>query len=90
MFNQIFFSSYFSFTKLLDKGLLELFGPVGLYRLTARSSQLLRQWPNYVFFQIGSMFFSILLWLLALLAFTFLPKGLFLLLVVVLVAELLR
>lgn len=89
-FNQLFFLSYSAFTKLLDKGLLELFGPVGLYRLVAGSSELLRKWPNYVFFQIGSMFFSLLLWLIALCTFTFLSKGLLLLLVVVLIAELLR
>lgn len=57
----MYVSSYHIFTKLLDKGLLELLGPVGLYRWTAFASRALRQWPNYIFFQIGSMFFALLL-----------------------------
>lgn len=43
IFDSTFFLSYTAFTKLLDKGVLELFGPVGLYRLVANSSALLRK-----------------------------------------------
>lgn len=42
LFNNLFVASFFAFTKLLDKGLLEFFGPVGLYRLTAHSNKSLR------------------------------------------------
>lgn len=87
LFDSLFSNSYAIFTKLLDKGILEYFGPVGLYRLFSSASFCLRQWPNYVFFQIGSMFFCLLLWFVLLLSFSLLSKGLVILITLVLLGE---
>lgn len=43
IFNGMFHGSYSLFTKLLDKGLLEYFGPVGFYRLVSSLSFAVRQ-----------------------------------------------
>jgi proton-translocating NADH-quinone oxidoreductase chain L len=90
LFNGVYLGSYIGFTKLLDKGVLEFFGPVGFYRLVAYFSYRLRRWPNFIFFQIGSMFFSVLLWFTMLAVFGILSKGLIILLVVVILIEVSR
>jgi NADH-quinone oxidoreductase subunit L len=87
-FSQLFIVSYENFTKLVDKGFLEFFGPVGFYRLTSALSLALRRWPNFVFFQVGSMFFALLFWLFCVWAFTFMAKGVLILVALVLLQEL--
>jgi len=61
IFYTLFKNSYYIHTKMLDKGLLEVLGPVGLYRLFKNLSFKIRKMPNMVFLNIGLMFFSLLI-----------------------------
>jgi len=59
-FINFFKLSYVTTNKYIDKGLLELFGPFGIYKLSRQlSKSSVKNSPNIIFFMIGWMFFFI-------------------------------
>ena len=63
IYNDLFMNSYqYSYsinTKLIDKGIYEWFGPVGIYRVIYNISNMFKPIPSSVFLSLGFMFFSL-------------------------------
>lgn len=77
VFIEMYKTSYFFNTKIVDKGFLELIGPFGIYKFFFKLSYFLRNFtPHVIFFSVGYMFIGLFLFL----SFIILKESLFIIL----------